>query len=117
MYELSAYAYSELQTLGLFLDPISPAWEDVANAKGGRLILRVKKDAAPVMFEESMLMCIGNTFQAGDVNGVLLSTKAGDVAISFWTSSADEEQRQRVTQALVSAGVPESAIEWKPHQV
>ena len=49
----------------LFREGILPAWEDPANANGGKWILRFKKGLASRMWEDTLLAVIGDHFGLG----------------------------------------------------
>ena len=70
-----------------FKDGIRPVWEDEANKKGGKWIVRLKKGVADRYWEELLLAIIGDQFmEAGDeVCGAVLSVRSGEDVLSVWT--------------------------------
>lgn len=71
----------------IFKDGIRPVWEDEANRKGGKWIVRLKKGVADRYWEELLLAIIGDQFmEAGDeVCGAVLSVRSGEDVLSVWT--------------------------------
>jgi hypothetical protein len=57
---------------------IKPVWEDIANAKGGKWIVRLPKGLASRYWEETMLALIGGQFTGvpdGEICGAVLSIR------------------------------------------
>jgi translation initiation factor 4E len=71
----------------VFKDGIRPVWEDEANKKGGKWIVRLKKGVADRYWEDLLLAIIGDQFmEAGDeVCGAVLSVRSGEDVLSVWT--------------------------------
>ena len=71
----------------IFKDGIRPVWEDDANKKGGKWIVRLKKGVADRFWEELLLAIVGDQFmEAGDeVCGAVLSVRSGEDILSVWT--------------------------------
>ena len=71
----------------IFRDGIRPVWEDEANKKGGKWILRVKKGVADRYWEDLLLAIVGDQFmEAGEeVCGAVLSVRSGEDVLSVWT--------------------------------
>ena len=71
----------------IFKDGIRPVWEDDANKKGGKWIVRLKKGVADRYWEELLLAIVGDQFmEAGDeVCGAVLSVRSGEDILSVWT--------------------------------
>jgi translation initiation factor 4E len=81
---------SELPTVSdyhVFKDGIRPVWEDDANKKGGKWIVRLKKGVADRYWEDLLLAIVGDQFmEAGDeVCGAVLSVRSGEDVLSVWT--------------------------------
>jgi len=71
----------------IFKKGIRPVWEDEANKKGGKWIVRLKKGVADRYWEDLLLAIIGDQFvEAGDeVCGAVLSVRSGEDVLSVWT--------------------------------
>lgn len=71
----------------IFKKGIRPVWEDEANKKGGKWIVRLKKGVADRFWEDLLLAMIGDQFaEAGDeVCGAVLSVRGGEDVLSVWT--------------------------------
>lgn len=71
----------------IFKKGIRPVWEDEANKKGGKWIVRLKKGVADRYWEDLLLAMIGDQFaEAGDeVCGAVLSVRGGEDVLSVWT--------------------------------
>lgn len=73
----------------IFKDGIRPVWEDEANKRGGKWIVRLKKGVADRYWEELLLAIIGDQFmEAGEeVCGAVLSVRSGEDVLSVWTKN------------------------------
>lgn len=71
----------------IFKKGIRPVWEDEANKRGGKWIVRLKKGVADRYWEDLLLAMIGDQFaEAGDeVCGAVLSVRGGEDVLSVWT--------------------------------
>jgi translation initiation factor 4E len=71
----------------IFKEGIRPVWEDEANKKGGKWIIRLKKGVADRYWEDLLLGLIGDQFmEAGEeVCGAVLSVRSGEDVLSVWT--------------------------------
>lgn len=71
----------------IFKKGIRPVWEDEANKKGGKWIIRLKKGVADRYWEDLLLSMIGDQFaEASDeVCGAVLSVRSGEDVLSVWT--------------------------------
>lgn len=71
----------------IFKKGIRPVWEDEANKKGGKWIVRLKKGVADRYWEDLLLAMVGDQFaEAGDeVCGAVLSVRSGEDVLSVWT--------------------------------
>ena len=71
----------------IFKKGIRPVWEDEANKRGGKWIVRLKKGVADRYWEDLLLAMAGDQFaEAGDeVCGAVLSVRGGEDVLSVWT--------------------------------
>ena len=71
----------------LFRKGVRPVWEDAANKRGGKWIVRLKKGVADRYWEDLLLAVVGDMFgDAGDeVCGAVLSVRQGEDVLSLWT--------------------------------
>jgi translation initiation factor 4E len=73
----------------IFKEGIRPVWEDEANKRGGKWIIRLKKGVADRYWEDLLLIIIGDQFlEAGEeVCGAVLSVRSGEDVLSIWTKN------------------------------
>lgn len=71
----------------IFKRGIRPVWEDEANKKGGKWIVRFKKGVADRYWEDLLLAVVGDQFAeaADEVCGAVLSVRSGEDVLSVWT--------------------------------
>ena len=71
----------------IFKDGIRPVWEDEANKKGGKWIVRLKKGVADRYWEDLLLAIVGDQFleASEEVCGAVLSVRSGEDVLSVWT--------------------------------
>lgn len=71
----------------IFREGIRPVWEDEANRRGGKWIIRLKKGVADRYWEDLLLAIVGDQFmEAGEeVCGAVLSVRSGEDVLSVWT--------------------------------
>uniref|UniRef100_A0A7E4VED6 eIF-4F 25 kDa subunit n=1 Tax=Panagrellus redivivus TaxID=6233 RepID=A0A7E4VED6_PANRE len=103
----------------LFKDGIQPVWEDQANCKGGKWILRLKKGLSSRIWENLILAMIGEQFLVGEeICGAVCSVRNQEDIVSLWNRSADNATittRIRDTMRRV-LNLPVNAIlEYKKH--
>lgn len=104
----------------LFKDGISPTWEDPANVRGGKWMVRLRKGLAARFWEELMLAIIGEQFDVGsEVCGAVLSARFAEDIISLWNRNADNLEataRIRDTMRRVFRLPHFVHMEYKRHQ-
>jgi translation initiation factor 4E len=73
----------------IFKEGIRPVWEDEANKRGGKWIVRLKKGVADRYWEELLFAIIGDQFmEAGEeVCGAVLSVRSGEDVLNVWTQN------------------------------
>ena len=73
----------------IFKEGIRPVWEDEANKRGGKWIIRLKKGVADRYWEDLLFIIIGDQFlEAGEeVCGAVLSVRSGEDVLSIWTKN------------------------------
>jgi len=102
----------------IFKDGIRPVWEDEANKRGGKWIVRLKKGVADRYWEDLLLAIIGDQFlEAGEeVCGAVLSVRSGEDVLSVWTKNdGGRNIKIRETIKRVLAFPPDTNIVWKSH--
>jgi len=102
----------------IFKDGIRPVWEDEANKKGGKWIVRLKKGVADRYWEDLLLAIIGDQFlEAGEeVCGAVLSVRSGEDVLSVWTKiDGGRNIKIRETIKRLLAFPPDTNIVWKSH--
>ena len=77
----------------LFKEGITPTWEDPANSRGGKWIVRLKKGLATRYWEELVLAIIGEQFDVGnEVCGAVISVRFSEDILSLWNRNADNSE-------------------------
>jgi translation initiation factor 4E len=115
------YSPAGTTDISLFLQDVHPTWEDENNAQGGKLMLRFKKhgDTAAYYYEALVLLLVGGTFPFLDeVTGIVLSIRAHESILSFWTRHAADMAAIQKLRDYVKAffGLPpNTTLEYKPH--
>lgn len=102
----------------IFKKGIRPVWEDEANKRGGKWIVRLKKGVADRFWEDLLLAMAGDQFaEAGDeVCGAVLSVRGGEDVLSIWTRiDGGRNIKIRETIKRLLAFPPDTNIIWKSH--
>ncbi|KAL4894495.1 translation initiation factor eIF 4e-like domain-containing protein [Aspergillus ambiguus] len=102
----------------IFKKGIRPVWEDDANKKGGKWIVRLKKGVADRYWEDLLLAMVGDQFaEAGDeVCGAVLSVRSGEDVLSVWTRiDGGRNIKIRETIKRLLAFPADTNIVWKSH--
>ena len=74
----------------MFKEGIKPVWEDAANCKGGKWILRLKKGLSSRIWENLLLAMIGEQFLVGEeICGAVCSIRNQEDIVSLWNRTAD----------------------------
>ncbi|XP_017781528.1 PREDICTED: eukaryotic translation initiation factor 4E type 2 isoform X2 [Nicrophorus vespilloides] len=97
LHDLPQYA-----DLHLFKKGIQPMWEDPANQKGGKWVIRVKKGQANRAWENLCMAMLGEQFMAGnEICGVVVSVRFQEDLLSIWNRNAsDQMTTHRIRDAL-----------------
>lgn len=72
----------------VFQEGVQPMWEDEANKRGGRLTVRVRKEASPRAFEDLCLALVGEQFETDDILGIACSVRFNENYLSIWLRDA-----------------------------
>ncbi|KAL2811345.1 translation initiation factor eIF 4e-like domain-containing protein [Aspergillus granulosus] len=102
----------------IFKKGIRPVWEDEANKKGGKWIVRLKKGVADRYWEDLLLAMVGDQFaEASDeVCGAVLSVRSGEDVLSVWTRiDGGRNIKIRETIKRLLAFPADTNIVWKSH--
>ncbi|KAL2010563.1 hypothetical protein VTN00DRAFT_6370 [Thermoascus crustaceus] len=102
----------------IFKKGIRPVWEDEANKRGGKWIVRLKKGVADRYWEDLLLAMVGDQFaEAGDeVCGAVLSVRSGEDVLSVWTRiDGGRNIKIRETIKRLLAFPADTNIVWKSH--
>jgi translation initiation factor 4E len=72
-----------------FREGIRPVWEDDANKKGGKWIMRLKKGVCDRYWEDLLMAMVGDQFNeaSDEVCGAVLSVRAQEDVLSIWTKN------------------------------
>lgn len=105
--------------LHLFKSGIKPMWEDPENIRGGKWILRLRKNKVNRAWENVCMAMLGEQFLVGpEICGIVLSTQFPEDLLSVWNRTAtDVGSTNRIRDVLkrilnLPANFP---IEYKPH--
>jgi translation initiation factor 4E len=107
-----------------FREGVKPTWEDPANEKGGKWIIRLPKGLASRYWEEVVLALIGGQFQGvpdGEITGLVVSIRYSEDILGVWNrNSLDRDMVERLRDAIKKVlQLPAHAhtiMEYKPHQ-
>ncbi|KAL4864205.1 hypothetical protein BDV12DRAFT_176572 [Aspergillus spectabilis] len=102
----------------IFKKGIRPVWEDEANKKGGKWVIRLKKGVADRYWEDLLLAMVGDQFaEASDeVCGAVLSVRSGEDVLSVWTRiDGGRNIKIRETIKRLLAFPADTNIVWKSH--
>ncbi|KIH46803.1 eukaryotic initiation factor 4E, partial [Ancylostoma duodenale] len=102
-----------------FKKGIKPVWEDEANLKGGKWILRLKKGLSSRIWENLLLAMAGEQFLVGDeICGAVCSVRNQEDIVSLWNRTADNigvTNRIRDTLRRVLNLPINAVMEYKRH--
>lgn len=103
----------------LFKDGIKPMWEDDANQRGGKWIVRLRKGIVSRCWENLILAMLGEQFMVGEeVCGAVVSIRFQEDIISVWNRTASDQSttaRIRDTLKRVLNFPPNTILEYKTH--
>ncbi|CAG0894219.1 unnamed protein product [Cyprideis torosa] len=105
--------------LHLFKRGIKPMWEDEANRRGGKWIVRLRKNLASRCWENLVMAMLGEQFMVGEeICGCVVSIRYQEDILSVWNRSADDTavtNRIRDTMMRVLNLPANTIIEYKRH--
>lgn len=105
--------------LHLFKKGIQPMWEDSANSKGGKWVIRLRKGQAGRAWENLCMAMLGEQFMAGnEICGVVVSVRYQEDILSIWNRTASDQMvTTRIRDALKRLlNLPSNAtMEYKSH--
>ncbi|GJQ84459.1 4EHP [Trypoxylus dichotomus] len=105
--------------LHLFKKGIQPMWEDPANSKGGKWVIRLRKGQAGRAWENLCMAMLGEQFMTGnEICGVVVSIRYQEDSISVWNrTSSDQAATARIRDVLKRLlNLPVNSImEYKTH--
>ncbi|KAF0688384.1 Aste57867_20004 [Aphanomyces stellatus] len=77
----------------LFKAGIKPMWEDAANRRGGKWMIRIRKGIASRYWEDLVLAIVGEQFDVGnEICGAVMSIRYNEDIISLWNRNADNNE-------------------------
>lgn len=107
--------------LHLFRHGVKPVWEDPANTRGGKWMIRLRKGLSPRLWEHLLIALLGaDDLALGDeVCGAVLSIRSHEDILSIWNRSAgDEEAKARIRDGMRKVMMMPSGhgvFEYKAH--
>ncbi|XP_072021749.1 eukaryotic translation initiation factor 4E type 2-like [Amphiura filiformis] len=102
----------------LFKQGIKPMWEDEANKRGGKWIVRLRKGLASRLWENLILAMLGEQFMVGEeICGAVVSIRFAEDIISIWNRTGDQHITTRIRDTLrrVLNLPPNTIMEYKTH--
>ncbi|KAL6053061.1 mRNA cap-binding protein [Balamuthia mandrillaris] len=103
----------------LFRKGVKPMWEDDANKRGGKWIIRLKKGLASKYWEDLVLAVVGEQFQVGsELCGIVISIRFQEDILSVWNRNADNKAAKlKIYETLkdVLELPPNTVMEYKCH--
>ncbi|CAB0011788.1 unnamed protein product [Nesidiocoris tenuis] len=103
----------------LFKVGIKPMWEDEANQRGGKWIVRLRKGLASRCWENLVLAMLGEQFMVGqEICGAVVSIRFQEDIICVWNKTASDQattSRIRDTMRRVLNLPPNTSLEYKTH--
>ncbi|KAK3094739.1 hypothetical protein FSP39_005620 [Pinctada imbricata] len=103
----------------LFKEGIRPMWEDTANNRGGKWIVRLKKGLASRCWENLILAMLGEQFMVGEeICGAVISIRYQEDILSLWNRTAYDQvttSKIRDTLKRVLNLPPNTIMEYKTH--
>lgn len=110
----------------LFREGVKPAWEDAANAHGGKLLVRLRKGLACRLWEHLVLALLAGDLtndpglQPDEICGIILSVRYNEDILSIWNRNGHDEgvrNRLRGKMRAVLSLPPGTPFEYKAHDV
>ncbi|XP_031333655.1 eukaryotic translation initiation factor 4E type 2 isoform X1 [Photinus pyralis] len=105
--------------LHLFKKGIRPMWEDPANSKGGKWVIRLRKGQVGRAWENLCMAMLGEQFVTGnEICGVVVSIRYQEDQLSIWNRTAsDQATTARIRDSLKRLlNLPATAtMEYKTH--
>ncbi|KAM0786487.1 hypothetical protein ACM66B_001945 [Microbotryomycetes sp. NB124-2] len=122
-------ASNNVTDYNVFRSSIAPAWEDPANAGGGRWVTRLRKGVADRVWEESIFALVGERIGGDDdrienkINGLVLSVRKDEDILSLWCAPTNRFERDAIRdafraaleQSLPAQAAQNFALDFKPH--
>lgn len=106
----------------LFRTGTKPIWEDPANARGGKWMIRLRKGLSSRLWEHLAIALVGDQFELGEeICGAVLSVRSHEDILSVWNRSAeDEEAKGRIRDVMrkvmmIPGG--QGVFEYKAHDL
>jgi len=94
----------------LFKTGITPDWEDLANRKGGRWVVRTQREEVDSVWMEVIMGIVGHTFEERldtQINGGVVSIRSRGDKVAVWVKTVEvrDRVRQAVTKMLGKTGM------------
>lgn len=103
----------------LFKVGVKPMWEDAANKKGGKWVVRLRKGLVSRCWENLILAMLGEQFMVGEeICGAVVSIRFPEDKICVWNKTASDvatTARIRDTLRRVLHLPPSASMEYKIH--
>lgn len=98
--------------ISIFKKNIKPMWEDEGNKVGGKLTLKLKREASSPVWDELVYRFVGNDFPSvsnEDLNGIIYSSKKDMIVIQIWFKNYNTNFNTLFTGSIRTLfGLPES---------
>lgn len=94
-------------------------WEDAANARGGKWIVKLRKNKVDRAWENVCMAMLGEQFLVGqEICGVAIADQYPEDHLSVWNRTASDQSstaRIRDTLRRILNLPPTNPMEYKPH--
>lgn len=93
--------------INAFKQNIKPLWEDKENIKGGKYIIRLKRETGQRIFERVLVFFLGEAFTAMEINGLVLSIRPKQFILGIWVKKnpSKEEETKFLGQLIDAIGI------------
>lgn len=74
-----------INDISIFKEGIQPLWEDTNNIKGGKWIIKLRKEVSTRLFQRMLKRMLSKPFNKIDVNRMVVSFRMKNVILAVWT--------------------------------
>lgn len=92
LHHLVPLASLPVMDINVFRKGIKAMWEDKQNIRGGKYIIRLKKEVGQRLFEKLLVHLCISSFQRIPINGVVLSIRPKHFILGIWARKCPSEE-------------------------